>query len=150
MDTSHSRRGSYILLLVLSYSSVFGLASNDASGNKNDSTFKSESTSTGWGRDMGKQYIMCTESNMEMPWTTSCNKSKDVVTRINFADYGNPSGKCEHYRHGKCGSKYTMEVAKKNCLGKHMCVFVVSDEMFGTSHCTKDIKFFIQYTCTKA
>ncbi|KAL0772937.1 hypothetical protein Bca101_038088 [Brassica carinata] len=118
MDTTHSCRRGYILLLVLSYSSVFGLASNmsisnDTSGNKTDSFFESQRTSTEWGTDMGNKYIMCTESNMEIPWMISCNKSKDVFTRINFADYGNPSGKCEHYRHGNCGSKTTMEVAKK-------------------------------------
>ncbi|CAN7135537.1 unnamed protein product [Brassica rapa subsp. narinosa] len=136
MDTTHSCRRGYILLLVLSYSSVFGLASNmsisnDTSGNKTDSFFESQSTSTEWGTDMGDKYIMCTESNMEIPWMISCKKSKEVFTRINFADYGNPSGKCEHYRHGNCGAKTTMEVAKKNCLGKHQCVFKVSDEMFG-------------------
>ncbi|CAF2268129.1 unnamed protein product [Brassica napus] len=138
MDTTHSCRRGYILLLVLSYSSVFGLASNmsisnDTSGNKTDSFFESQSTSTEWGTDMGDKYIMCTESNMEIPWMISCKKSKEVFTRINFADYGNPSGKCEHYRHGNCGAKTTMEVAKKNCLGKHQCVFKVSDEMFGKS-----------------
>ena len=118
MDTTHSCRRGYILLLVLSYSSVFGLASNmsisnDTSGNKTDSFFESQRTSTEWGTDMGNKYIMCTESNMDIPWMISCNKSKEVFTRINFADYGNPSGKCEHYRHGNCGAKTTMEVAKK-------------------------------------
>ncbi|KAG2325811.1 hypothetical protein Bca4012_040474 [Brassica carinata] len=155
MDISHSCRRSYILLLVLSYSSVFVLASNmnisnDARSSDANSTFKSQTTSTDYGTDMGKEYIMCTESNMEQPWVLSCKKPKEVIKKINFADYGSPSGKCEHYRRGNCGPKTTMEVAKKNCLGKNLCVFVVSDEMFGTSHCNKEAKFFIQVTCTKA
>ncbi|CAN7015174.1 unnamed protein product [Brassica oleracea var. botrytis] len=154
MDASHSRRRAYISLLVISYSYVFGLASNlnisnDARGSKIEIT-NSRSSSTDYGTDMGKQYIMCTESNLQDPWVLSCKTSKDVVTRINFADYGNPSGKCEHYRHGNCGAKATMDVVKKNCLGKHNCVIIDNDEMFGASHCNKDIKFTVQYTCTKA
>ncbi|KAL0772934.1 hypothetical protein Bca101_038085 [Brassica carinata] len=153
MDASHSRRRAYISLLVISYSYVFGLASNlnisnDARGSKIEIT-NSRSSSTDYGTDMGKQYIMCTESNLQDPWVLSCKTSKDVVTRINFADYGNPSGKCEHYRHGNCGAKATMDVVKKNCLGKHKCVIIDNDEMFGASHCNKDIKFIVQYTCTK-
>ncbi|WZY88041.1 hypothetical protein YC2023_044776 [Brassica napus] len=119
MDASHSRRRGYISLLVISYSYVFGLASNlnisnDARGSKIEIT-NSRSSSTDYGTDMGKQYIMCTESNLQDPWVLSCKESKDVVTRINFADYGNPSGKCEHYRHGNCGAKATMHVVKE-CL----------------------------------
>lgn len=118
MDISHSRRRGYILLLVLSYSSVFGLASNtnisnDARSRDTNSTFKSETTSTSYGTDMGKEYIMCTESNMELPWVLSCEKPKEVIKRINFADYGNPSGECEHYKRGNCGAKTTMQVVKK-------------------------------------
>lgn len=119
MDTSHSRRQGYIFLLVLSYSSVLGLASNmnissnDARGNKTDSFFEDQYTYTHYGTDMGKEYIVCAESTMEYPWVLGCNKSKEVFTKINFADYGDPSGKCEHYRHGNCGAETAFKVAKK-------------------------------------
>ncbi|CAH8320516.1 unnamed protein product [Eruca vesicaria subsp. sativa] len=174
MDILHSRRRGYILLLVLSYFSVFGFASsmnisNDARGSKaddDDMPFIPEAGSTDYGTDTGKEYIVCSESNITAPWDIGCQKtskdndvktskdkdaktSKDIITKINFADYGNPSGKCEHYRHGKCGSPYTMKVVRKNCLGRHKCVFVVTDEMFGRAYCPKDVKFFLQITCTR-
>ncbi|KAL0898166.1 hypothetical protein Bca101_082127 [Brassica carinata] len=101
--------------------------------------------------DMGNEYIRCAEADLEIPeMDISCDKtSKDVVRNINFADYGNPSGKCEHYKHGNCRASDTLRIVKKNCLGKHKCVLLVSDEMFGTSHCNKDIQLIVQFTCTK-
>ncbi|CAN7057652.1 hypothetical protein BRARA_D00554 [Brassica rapa] len=157
MDTSHCHYRGYIVLVFLFYSFVFGLASNidisdDAKGSKTNSTPRRFlSNSIYHGKDMGKEYIRCAESDLEIPqMDISCEKtSKDVVRNINFADYGNPSGKCEHYRHGNCGASNTLRIVKKNCLGKHKCVLLVSDEMFGTSHCNKDIQLFVQVTCTK-
>lgn len=114
MNTLHSHRLGYILLLVIFHSSVFGLVSNKNISSDADSTFKSQTAYTHYGKDMGKEYIMCTEANIELPWKLSCTReSKDVVTKINFADYGNPSGKCEHYKHGNCGASTTMKVVKK-------------------------------------
>ena len=117
MDASHSRRRGYISLLVISYSYVFGLASNlnisnDARGSKIEIT-NSRSSSTDYGTDMGKQYIMCTESNLQDPWVLSCKTSKDVVTRINFADYGNPISGCKDNRHGNCSAPAALRVVKK-------------------------------------
>ncbi|KAL0725873.1 hypothetical protein Bca4012_040472 [Brassica carinata] len=157
MDTSHCRCRGYILLVFLFCSFVFGLASNidisdDARGSKTSTTpnrFLSNSNQN--STDMGKEYIECAEADLEFPHMyISCDKtSKDVVRNINFADYGNPSGKCEHYRHGNCGASNTLRIVKKNCLGKHRCVLLVSDEMFGTSRCNKDFKLFVQVTCAK-
>ncbi|KAF8117294.1 hypothetical protein N665_0011s0018 [Sinapis alba] len=157
MDTLHCRCKGYILPVFLFYSFVFGLASNidtsdDARSNKTNSAPKRSLRNSNYdGKDMGKIYIRCAESDLKLPsMRISCDEtSKDVVRNINFADYGSPSGKCEHYRHGNCGAKDTLRIVKKNCLGKHTCVLLVSDEMFGASHCTKDIQLFVQVTCTK-
>ncbi|CAH8320504.1 unnamed protein product [Eruca vesicaria subsp. sativa] len=157
MDTSHFRRRCFILLIVLFYSSVFNLASNmdisdDARGRKINSTPKRFLGSTvDNGTDTGDGYILCAEADLELPMLDfNCYQTpKGVIKKINFVDYGNPSGKCEHYRHGNCGAKTAMNVVKKNCLGKGRCLLLVSDEMFGPSHCSKDIKLFVQVTCTK-
>ena len=121
MDTSHCHYRGYIVLVFLFYSFVFGLASNidisdDAKGSKTNSTPRRFlSNSIYHGKDMGKEYIRCAESDLEIPqMDISCEKtSKDVVRNINFADYGNPSGKCEHYRHGNCGASNTLRIVKK-------------------------------------
>ncbi|KAF3557488.1 hypothetical protein F2Q69_00014819 [Brassica cretica] len=146
MDTSHCHYQGYILLLVLLYSSMFDVASNihissDARGSKTDSN--------------PKQYVNCGNYEVERRrMTVSCSKSAEyIITKINFADYGNPTGCSEEHkvsRHGNCGAPDTLRIVKKNCLGKHKCELYVSDEMFGPSHCKKDIKLIVVFTCTKA
>lgn len=109
MDTSHCHYQGYILLLVLLYSSMFDVASNidissDARGSKTDSN--------------PKQYVNC--GNYEVKrrqMTVSCSKSAEyIITKINFADYGNPTGCSEDHkvsRHGNCGAPDTLRIVKK-------------------------------------
>ncbi|XP_010507417.1 PREDICTED: beta-galactosidase 15-like [Camelina sativa] len=73
-----------------------------------------------------------------------------IITKINFADYGNPTGTCEHFRDGNCGAPATLRLVKKNCLGKKpKCVFLVTDEVFGPSHCKGPPTLAVDATCTK-
>ncbi|KAF8104309.1 hypothetical protein N665_0175s0035 [Sinapis alba] len=157
MDTSYCRyRDYYILLLVLFYSSMFDLASNmdissDARGIKSDSNLKRFLSNS--SHKHGKDYLRCQTEEADMDqMSVACDGSlKDIITKINFADYGNPTG-CEDNkdsRHGNCGARDTLRLVKKNCLGKHSCELLISDEMFGPSHCKKDIKLTIEFTCTK-
>ncbi|CAH8320503.1 unnamed protein product [Eruca vesicaria subsp. sativa] len=82
----------------------------------------------------------------------SCHESpKSIIKKINFADYGNPSDceKNKKSRHGNCGAAATLRVVEQNCLGKHNCALIISDEMFGPSHCKRDFRLTVEYTCTK-
>ncbi|XP_018460291.2 beta-galactosidase 14-like [Raphanus sativus] len=157
MDTSYfCYRDYYILLLVLFYSSMLDLASStyifsDARGIKTDSNLKRFLSNSNHQHGKENKQCISLEADMEM-MRVSCDESKDIITKINFADYGNPTD-CEDNkdsRHGKCGAPATLRLVKKNCLGKHMCYIRISDEMFGPSHCKKDIKLTVEYTCTKA
>lgn len=110
MDTSHCHYRSSILLLILSYLSMFDLASNmdissDARGNKTDSN--------------PREYTDCGRYGVERMdhMTVSCSQFPGyIITKINFADYGNPTG-CEEnekvFRHGNCGAPATLRIVKK-------------------------------------
>ncbi|CAH2064258.1 unnamed protein product [Thlaspi arvense] len=72
-----------------------------------------------------------------------------VITKIDFADYGNPTGKCQEFRHCNCGAPATLRLVKKNCLGKNTCALFATDKMFGPSHCKGVPKLAVEATCTK-
>lgn len=117
MDTSHCRHPGLILLQLLFHSFLFGLAlnmniSDDARGNKTNSNRKHILSSSS---QHGKEYITCSMGGLEVPSTfVECNNPKDIITKINFVDYGNPTGQCGKFRHGKCGTPPdTMRLTKK-------------------------------------
>lgn len=43
--------------------------------------------------------ILCVEITSVLEFT--CRKSAKQITKINFADYGNPIGECEDFRRDK-------------------------------------------------
>ncbi|KFK34560.1 hypothetical protein AALP_AA5G161700 [Arabis alpina] len=156
METSHCRHHRVIiLLLALFHSCVFGLASKlDVSdyekGIKIDKKrFLSNSNDSS---EHGKKYTECTNQEPDPGplMRMSCDKPRYVITKIDFAGYGNPSGTCGQFRHGNCGAPATLRLVKKNCLGKQKCVLMVTDEMFGPSNCKGAPMLAVQTTCTKA
>ncbi|CAH8268448.1 unnamed protein product [Arabidopsis lyrata] len=155
MDTLHCRHNhGFILILLLFHSSLFSLASkidvsDDARGIRIDGDQKRFLTNS---PQHGKEHVACTNEEPDLgPLTLiSCNEPGYVITKINFADYGNPSGTCGHFRHGNCGARATMRIVKKNCLKKEECYLLVTDEMFGPSHCKGAPRLAVETTCTLA
>ncbi|VVB05544.1 unnamed protein product [Arabis nemorensis] len=152
MGTSHCRhRHGIILLLALFHSYVFGFdskidVSDDAKGIKIDrKRFISSSNNS---NQSSKEYTECTNQEPDPgPMTRiSCDKPRYVITKIDFADYGNPSGTCGQFRHGNCGAPATLRLVKKNCLGKEKCALLVTDEMFGPSYCKGTPMLAVQTT----
>ncbi|XP_010504061.1 PREDICTED: beta-galactosidase 15-like [Camelina sativa] len=143
MDILHCRHHyGLICLLVLLHSSLYGLAS------KIDVSYNERGSRT----DGNQKHVACTNQEPDPgPLTRiSCNEPGYVMTKINFADYGNPTGTCVRFRHGNCRAAATMRIVKKNCLGKAKCQLLVTDEMFGPSHCKGAPMLAVQTTCTKA
>ncbi|XP_010515791.1 PREDICTED: LOW QUALITY PROTEIN: beta-galactosidase 2 [Camelina sativa] len=166
MDNSHNRRRGhgFVLLLVLIYSSVFGFSSKidisrNARGIKivgDQKRFLSDSNHyhrSDFVRSLqhGKEHSACTNhKSVRGPITRLYCQDGYIITKINFADYFNPTGACKHFRHGSCGAPATLRLVKKNCLGKPKCVFLVTDEMFGPSHCKGPPTLAVDATCTKS
>ncbi|ESQ45183.1 hypothetical protein EUTSA_v10010944mg [Eutrema salsugineum] len=156
MNTSHCHHGFIILLLVLFHSSLFAFASkidvyHDARRIQIEGDRKHiPSHSNRNPRQQGKEYSACTNhKSVQGPITRIFCNGGYVITKINFADYGNPTGTCEHFRHGNCGALATLRLVEKNCLGKTMCILFVTDEMFGPSHCKGALTLAVEATCTK-
>lgn len=111
METSPCRRlHGFILLLVMFFPTVFSLASTiDVSIHGDRKRILSGSTET---------YTMCAEHSeanddgMPIPLNFDCKKGY-VMSKINFADYGQSTGSCGKFKRGKCGASNTLDISSK-------------------------------------
>ncbi|KAL2630274.1 hypothetical protein R1flu_014960 [Riccia fluitans] len=53
-----------------------------------------------------------------------------VISQLNFASYGTPSGKCGSFRKGSCHGLGSTEFIAKECVGKQYCTVSVTWEKF--------------------
>lgn len=97
---------------------MFGLASNmdssDARASKTDTNPKHFLFNS--SHQHGKEYMDCGSEGVERDeMTLVCYKSpKYIITKVNFADYGNPTG-CEDNKaskHGNCSALATLRLVK--------------------------------------
>ncbi|XP_020592351.1 beta-galactosidase 6 [Phalaenopsis equestris] len=68
-----------------------------------------------------------------------CPYPNQLISSINFASFGTPSGECGGFSHGQCSSDRALDVVKKECLGLKSCSISVSPNVFGDP-CEKVIK----------
>eukprot|EP00056_Hartaetosiga_gracilis_P008820 m.126720 g.126720 ORF g.126720 m.126720 type:complete len:616 (+) comp12997_c0_seq10:1643-3490(+) len=79
--------------------------------------------------------------------TLSCAEEGAVISAIEFASFGTPTGTCGNYTVGKCNALNTTSIMKLACIGKKSCS-VQSYPTFGDP-CYKTYKdFVVQATCT--
>ncbi|GAU22239.1 hypothetical protein TSUD_227750 [Trifolium subterraneum] len=53
-----------------------------------------------------------------------------VFSRVEFASYGNPQGKCGSFQRGKWHARFSLYETQHRCIGKQTCFFDVSDAEF--------------------
>ncbi|KAH0469966.1 hypothetical protein IEQ34_001524 [Dendrobium chrysotoxum] len=88
------------------------------------------------------------ESNLSFKKTTmnstallklECPYPNQLISSINFASFGTPSGQCGSFSHGQCRSVRALDVVKQGCLGLKSCSISVSINIFGDP-CERVIK----------
>ncbi|GER57705.1 beta-galactosidase [Striga asiatica] len=60
-----------------------------------------------------------------------CPSPDQVISRIKFASYGTPSGKCGSFSHGQCSSQNARSIVEQACIGSRSCNIGVSVDTFG-------------------
>ncbi|PKU80113.1 Beta-galactosidase 6 [Dendrobium catenatum] len=68
-----------------------------------------------------------------------CPYPNQLISSINFASFGTPSGQCGSFSHGQCRSVRALDVVKQGCLGLKSCSISVSINIFGDP-CERVIK----------
>ncbi len=53
-----------------------------------------------------------------------------VITSIDFASYGTPTGSCGNFEIGNCHSGNTLQIVEAACLGQNSCTVEASNDVF--------------------
>ncbi|KAK9690765.1 hypothetical protein RND81_09G152800 [Saponaria officinalis] len=63
-----------------------------------------------------------------------CPKDK-VVTKVEFASFGNPYGVCGYYIPGNCTAPNSQQIVEQNCMGKDKCEIPIDRNLFDKNAC---------------
>jgi len=89
---------------------------------------------------------VCASVNENSVATISC-PSSTVVSTINFASYGTPTGFCGAFSKGSCDSGNSMPVVAGACLNKATCTILAQNSVFGDP-CRNTLKrLYIHAVC---
>ncbi|XP_065832516.1 uncharacterized protein [Oscarella lobularis] len=78
-----------------------------------------------------------------------CTTPGAVISKIDFASYGTPSGSCLHYDVGSCNAANSTAIVEKYCVGKSSCTVPATTPIFGDP-CFGTVKHLVvQAECSK-
>jgi len=83
--------------------------------------------------------------------TITCPQTNEIISNIQFASFGTPSGSCGSFALSSCSNaSYDVPFVQSTCLNKNTCSFTASIETFGDP-CFLTLKhFYAQVTCAVA
>jgi Galactose binding lectin domain len=70
-----------------------------------------------------------------------------VISEVEFASYGTPSGMCGAFAAGECAAEFKIEKIFEECLGRNACVIVADSNHFGDPCPGKDKQLLAQVRC---
>ena len=95
---------------------------------------------------VGADKVVCAQAAEGANLNVACETGAKV-TKIAFASYGKPTGKCGAFEQDICHSKDSVQVLKDACLGKASCIVAVNDTVFGKP-CEGQKQLQVQVVCT--
>lgn len=82
--------------------------------------------------------------------TLSCVAPGAVITRINFASFGQPFGVCGNYAiNPSCNAASSRQIVEELCLNVASCSVPVSESVFGAP-CAGNKYLIVQYECSQS
>ncbi|WOL07224.1 beta-galactosidase 1-like [Canna indica] len=80
----------------------------------------------------------------------SCQGGRRIISKIDYAAFGEPKGTCGAFRDGGCGCEETNAVLNDACLGKKSCSVHIRESNGGLCSGTVDSprKLVVQVTCS--
>jgi len=74
-----------------------------------------------------------------------------VITSIDFASYGTPTGECGAFGYGTCHAPTSLSVVRDVCIGQASCSVRAQNVIFGGDPCLGTYKrLYVQATCERA
>ncbi|KAJ4822249.1 hypothetical protein Tsubulata_045095 [Turnera subulata] len=97
-----------------------------------------------------KPDIICGNAFKGATLELSCPGER-VISDIQFASYGNPSGSCGSFEKGSFEATHSISAVEKACSGKQSCALIVSGETFGAKNFDVDTnRLAVQALCAAA
>ncbi|XP_038699384.1 beta-galactosidase-like isoform X2 [Tripterygium wilfordii] len=62
------------------------------------------------------------------------------ISKIKFASYGLPQGRCGYFKEGSCHAHKSYNAFERNCVGKQSCSVTVASQVFGGDPCPASMK----------
>ncbi|XP_057517920.1 beta-galactosidase 13-like isoform X2 [Amaranthus tricolor] len=87
-----------------------------------------------WKRDEGD--FLAAIDDLRPKASLKCPKNK-IISRVEFASFGNPVGVCGYFLLGNCTYPDTQKIVEQHCLGKDSCTIPVDRKLFnnGNNNC---------------
>ncbi|XP_065198492.1 alpha-L-rhamnosidase-like isoform X1 [Sycon ciliatum] len=83
------------------------------------------------------------------PMHVTCGEHGGVITSVDFASFGKPSGRCGHFEQDEtCHSNNSLKLAEQQCIGKSVCMLPIGADYWGNP-CGGVKRLYIQVTCSK-
>lgn len=80
--------------------------------------------------------------------TASITCSSGVITTIDFASYGTPTGYCGQYYNSTCNAETSINIVYNACINRASCSVYADNYVFGDPCVFTFKRLFIQVTCT--
>jgi hypothetical protein len=71
----------------------------------------------------------------------------EVISEVEFASYGTPSGMCGAFVRGECAADFKVEEIFEECFNHNACVIVADANHFGDPCPGKDKRLAAQVRC---
>ena len=98
----------------------------------------------------GAPELVCATADEGADAVLTCDAGY-VISAINFASYGTPSGTCPAFAVGDCASSTSTAVLADACVGAASCAVTASNDAFGGDPCEFTAKqLFVSATCALA
>ena len=81
--------------------------------------------------------------------TLECTTPGAVVSKVDFASYGTPSGVCLQYEKGSCDDGNSTAIVERYCLGKRSCTVPATTPIFGDPCEFTEKHLFVQAECSE-
>lgn len=83
----------------------------------------------------------------DVPVTIKCPSVNQVMSTVQFASYGTPTGTCQNFKLGSCIGGSSTAVVLDKCIGRNSCTFPIANNVFGDPCPNTGKHFYAQVLC---
>jgi len=91
--------------------------------------------------------VICIDTTENDNINITCPQSDQVISQVQFASFGTPTGQCGSYSAGDCSTGSSVAVVERECLFSNSCQLDVNTDVFGDACFGTGKLFAAQVVC---